>query len=56
MDDKEKHLDKVNKLLEHFMQNPRIKNYDALVNEMEKAMPGQGIKEAAERAKKSREV
>jgi len=55
MDDKDKNLEKVNKLLERFMQNPRIGSYDALVDEMEKAMPGQGIKEVAEKAKLGRE-
>lgn len=52
----EKDLAKLNAILAKFMQNPRLKGFDAIVNEMERLMPGQGIREQAELVKKQRGV
>lgn len=51
---KEKKLAKLNAKLARFMQNPRLKGFDAIVNEMDRLMPGQGIREQAEIIKRQR--
>lgn len=53
-EEKKKDLEKLNRQLNRFLQNPRLPGFAAIVAEMERLMPGQGIKEAAERAKNKR--
>lgn len=50
----EKQLEKLNRKLNKFLANPRIRNFDAFIDEMERLQPGSNVREVAERIKKQR--